>query len=800
MRNLILSTISVISLLACQTTQHERNSNRSSSSPKSTQNAAYNNVPSFGAGSGRTTISQTGEILARTQIPARYKTLPNGHRVLIGPGVGVAPPVYEDALDGNNISFETIPGIKETVTSVEKVADFRVELIRTPPNFQTVTETVVVSPATVEYDIIPPKYEWVDGEINGSSTETVFTPPTYETVTETVVVQEASTELIRVPLKYKKVNGKTVLLAPEQMTERVVPPMSKTFTRRVLKTPESTSKRTVPHIVKDGKTYMPVTKAQAIKRNVPAVTKEVTRRVIQTPASTQERIVNEPLYKEVTKVISKTPDQYVIRDITGHILKRFETADEFSKFKNNPYKRVTETPVSTFSADVDTASYSFVRQFIEQGQLPPPGSVRVEEMVNYFDYDYAQPETSSDPFKPSITVVPSPWNAETRLVHIGVQGYEASSQPSFAERPDMNLVFLIDVSGSMQPANKLPLLKKSFEPLIKQLRSNDTISIVTYAGYADVALDSVSGADKSAIRQAIAELGSGGSTAGAAGIQRAYELAAQNFKSEGTNRVILATDGDFNVGLSGIEALKAFISDKRKSDIYLSVLGYGVGNLKDDRMQVLAQNGNGIAAYIDSLKEARKFFGQDMGKNMLPIANDLKLQVEFNPKRVAEYRLIGYETRALKREDFNNDKVDAGDIGQGHAVTAIYEINPAGSSRQFVDPLRYGPEKQFSESSFSNEYGFLKIRYKRPGEEVSNLITTLIRDDSSFDAIDTAPQSTRFAAAVAAYGLKLRDDPYIDSMEWKYVTKLALNAKGSDIYGHRAEFVELTRSAQDLAE
>jgi len=344
------------------------------------------------------------------------------------------------------------------------------------------------------------------------------------------------------------------------------------------------------------------------------------------------------------------------------------------------------------------------------------------------------------------------------------------------------------------------LLKKSFEPLIKQLRPEDTVSIVTYAGYSAVALEPVSGKNKDKIREAINELGAGGSTAGAAGIQTAYELAAKNFDSEGTNRVILATDGDFNVGLSGIDALKAFISDKRKSGIYLSVLGFGQGNLKDHRMQTLAQNGNGIAGYIDSLKEARKFFGQDMGKNMLPIANDLKLQVEFNPERVSEYRLIGYETRALKRQDFNNDKVDAGDVGQGHSVTAIYEINPAGSPRQFVDPLRYGKETAETDLSFVNEYGFLKIRYKRPGEDKSRLLTASITDNSRFDSIDIAPNDTRFAVAVAAYGLKLRGDDYMDGINWQAVTDLALNAKGLDRFGHRAEFVELTRSAQAIGE
>ncbi len=802
MRQVFTMSIALTALIGCQTniktdvqdesTQKVMEAYQTVSPNTKGQFTVFDGTNSRVVESSQATVSQTGEILTRVLIPASYKTLPNGQRVL-DPNSDANHP---HSMGGEaNFVFETIPGETETKTRIEKVSDHSTELIVLPPQYETVTETVVVQPQSVHYETTPAEFGWVDGEIPGSTTEFLTTPPVYETVVEPVVVQEASTELVTVPAQYTEYEGKRVLISPARTMERTVPSVTKMESRRVVKTPAATRERVVPNIIKDGKTYMPIKPAEITEKTIPAVTKQVTRRVIKTPASTIEKTIDEPLYRKITEVVSKTPDEYVVRDQDGQIVKRFANLDEFAKFKNNPYKRVSDSPVSTFSSDVDTASYSFTRQFVKRGQKPPKDSIRVEEMVNYFDYEYDLPENEEVPFKPSITIVPSPWNAETRLVHIGVQGFNASAQ-SPETRPDMNLVFLIDVSGSMNRPNKLPLLKKSFEPLIKQLGPDDKVSIVTYAGHAGVALEPTSGRDKQTIRDAINQLGASGSTAGAAGIQTAYALAAKNFDAEGTNRVILATDGDFNVGLSDIEALKSFISDKRDSGIYLSVLGFGRGNLKDHLMQALAQNGNGIAGYIDSLKEARKFYTQDMAKNMLPIANDLKLQVEFNPERISEYRLLGYETRALKREDFNNDKVDAGDVGQGHAVTAIYEVNPKGSSRAFVDPLRYGKEAMETDLNFVNEFGFLKIRYKKPGDATSKLITAPITDTSRFDALDIAPRSTRFAVAVAAYGLKLRGDNFMDGMSWDAVTDLALGSKGLDPYGHRAEFVDLTRSAK----
>ena len=469
--------------------------------------------------------------------------------------------------------------------------------------------------------------------------------------------------------------------------------------------------------------------------------------------------------------------------------------DEFEAFQSNPYKRVKDTPVSTFSADVDTASYSFTRQYVKRGEMPPKDAVRVEEMINYFDYDYKVPRSRNTPFKPNISVVPSPWNSQTKLVHIGIKGYDIPER----KRPPMNLVFLVDVSGSMSAENKLPLLKRSFEQLVKQLNKDDKVSVVTYGETVETVLIPTRGDKTSNILAAIEPLQAQGSTAGEAGLQTAYRVAQQAFNDEGTNRVILATDGDFNIGISDPKELKSFIEKKRKSDIYLSVLGFGQGNVKDNRMQAMAQNGNGTAGYIDSVREAHKFFAVDMGKNLFPIADDVKIQVEFNPDLVEEYRLIGYETRSLARQDFNNDKVDAGDIGAGHTVTAIYEITPTNGSGAFVDPLRYGSntagQTASVQSEFGNEYGFVKLRYKLPGQDSSKLITTSIQTSDEYKAMASAPKSTRWASAVSAYGLKLRGDSYVDGFAWGDVTRLAQDAKGEDRYGYQAEFIDLTRNA-----
>ncbi len=477
---------------------------------------------------------------------------------------------------------------------------------------------------------------------------------------------------------------------------------------------------------------------------------------------------------------------------------RDEGRDKFEEFKVNPVKSVQREPVSTFSIDVDTTSYSFIRNALNRGQDINPDSVRVEEMINYFDYDYAVPEDKSEPFKPTVAVYQTPWNADTKLMHIGIKGYELTG-----DKPRSNLVFLIDVSGSMDSPDKLPLLKNSLKMLLDTLDEDDTVALVTYAGHAGVALEPTSVENKRRIISAINRLGAGGSTAGAQGIKTAYDLAQDNFDKEAVNRVILATDGDFNVGTSNPDELKRLVERKRKSGIFLSVLGFGSGNYNDHIMQSLAQNGNGNAAYIDNLNEARKVLVDEASSTLFPIAKDVKIQVEFNPLKVSEYRLIGYETRALKREDFNNDRIDAGDIGAGHTVTAIYEIATDGGSINHppVDDLRYQksvtPSREVPASEtgeYGNEYAFLKMRYKLPDEDKSNLITRPITNKDVQDAVGV---DIRFAAAVAAFGQLLHGDSFIGDFSYDDIIELAESGRGHDKFGYRSEFINLVRLAKN---
>ena len=459
----------------------------------------------------------------------------------------------------------------------------------------------------------------------------------------------------------------------------------------------------------------------------------------------------------------------------------------------NPVKRVAEEPVSTFSIDVDTAAYANVRRFLNEGGAPPHDAVRVEELINYFDYGYAKPTAQEPPFKPTVAVVPSPWSKDRQLLHIGVQGYATPR----AGQPPLNLVFLIDTSGSMSGPDRLPLAKKALNVLIDQLRPEDRVSMVAYAGSAGAVLSPTDGRSKLKMRCALTALQSGGSTAGGQGLELAYALAKQNLDPKAVNRVILMTDGDFNVGIDDPTRLKDFVADQRKSGVYLSVYGFGRGNYNDTMMQALAQNGNGTAAYIDGLQEARKLLRDDFDSALFPIADDVKIQVEFNPAKVSEYRLIGYETRLLNREDFNNDQVDAGEVGSGAAVTAIYEITPVGA-RPSSDPLRYGAKPSPAVAGGS-ELAFLKIRYKPPGGSTSKLIERPIGAGDVRASLAAAPEATRFAVAVAAYGQKLRGDPWVDAgFDWNAVTSLAQGARGDDPYGLRAEFVQLTRAAKDV--
>ena len=479
-----------------------------------------------------------------------------------------------------------------------------------------------------------------------------------------------------------------------------------------------------------------------------------------------------------------------------------ENRDKHSLAAPSPVLHVVDAPVSTFSIDVDTASYAFARRALNAGQLPQRASVRVEEMINYFPYDYPRPESAAAPFRPTVTVAPSPWAPGNKLIHIAIKGYDIER----SERPRANIVLLVDVSGSMAPADRLPLLKNAYRLLLDELQPQDSVAIVTYANGVATALPPTRAAHKQRILAAIERLGAGGGTAGADGLQRAYQLAQENFDPSGVNRIILGTDGDFNLGISDTGQLKSFIEQKRASGIFLSVLGVGHGNYNDDLMQALAQNGNGAAAYIDTLSEARKVLAQEVSSTLFPIARDVKIQIEFNPAAVSDYRLIGYETRALKREDFNNDKVDAGDIGSGHTVTAIYEITPRGAPGP-VDDLRYGADKartseaprvapNVAPGADDSEYGFLKLRYKLPSEDTSRLISVPVTRALEVARIEDAPREMRFSLAVAAFGQLLQGAQYLKDFGYDQVLALAGGARGEDAFGYRAEFMNLARLAK----
>ncbi|MEM7547471.1 MAG: VWA domain-containing protein [Pseudomonadota bacterium] len=465
------------------------------------------------------------------------------------------------------------------------------------------------------------------------------------------------------------------------------------------------------------------------------------------------------------------------------VIQQPEVRDQFANADANPVKLVTEAPVSTFSIDVDTASYAWMRRSLREGQMPDPQSVRVEELINYFPYDYKAPDSAETAFAVSTTLTEAPWAAGRQLLHIGIRGYQPEA------RPRANFTFLIDTSGSMSSPDKLPLLLTSFRLMLDSLGDDDTVAIVTYAGSSSVALEPTKVADKGAILDALDRLQSGGGTAGAAGINTAYRLAEDRFDEDAINRVILATDGDFNIGAASVDEMKTLIAEKRETGVFLSVLGFGRGNLNDDLMQTLAQEGNGQAAYIDTLAEARKALVEETA-SLMPIAKDVKIQIEFNPAAVQDYRLIGYETRALNREDFNNDKVDAGEIGAGHRVTAIYEITPVGGPTR-IDDLRYQSVAEQAEAP--KELAFLKLRHKAPDADESQLTETAIAPDET-----EAGEEARFAIAVAGFGQVLRGSTHLG--DWSYDDALALasGARGEDRFGYRAEFLDLVRLARSL--
>jgi Ca-activated chloride channel homolog len=473
-------------------------------------------------------------------------------------------------------------------------------------------------------------------------------------------------------------------------------------------------------------------------------------------------------------------------------VKDFNTED-YDHIIENKFLSVKQNPLSTFSIDVDEAAYSNVRRFIENGSLPPAGAVRIEEMINYFDYTYSKP-TGDEPFSVNTEISGCPWNPQHRLIHIGLLGKEIS----FDNLPASNLVFLVDVSGSMDEPNKLPLVQESMKMLIDKLRDQDKVAIVVYAGQAGLVLESTSGRKKGIIKEAIDKLEAGGSTAGGEGIQLAYRIAAENFIKEGNNRIILATDGDFNVGMSSDDELVRLIEEKRKSGIYLSVLGYGMGNYKDNKMQQLADNGNGNHSYIDNINEAKKVLVNEFGSTLFTIAKDVKLQIEFNPEHVAAYRLIGYENRMLAAEDFNDDNKDAGELGSGHTVTALYEIIPAGVKDEFVksiDSLKYQANER-KKTGNSDEVMTIKLRYKKPSEEKSQLIVHTAKDNQI--AISATSDNFRFSAAVAEFGLLLRNSAFKQQSNFHQVISLATSAKGQDLNGYRAEFISVVEKANIL--
>ncbi len=467
--------------------------------------------------------------------------------------------------------------------------------------------------------------------------------------------------------------------------------------------------------------------------------------------------------------------------------------ENYLHFDGNPVKRVAEQQVSTFSIDVDTGSYANVRRMLNEGRIPPKDAVRVEELINYFSYQDKAPGQQGVPFRVTTELGPNPWNDKTRLLRVGIKAWEMSRD----QRPASNLVFLMDVSGSMHSADKLPLLKRSLKLLSRQLDKDDRVSLVVYAGASGVVLEPTPGNQVARIELALEQLAAGGSTNGAAGIRLAYAKAREAFIKDGINRVILATDGDFNVGTVSHQALIDLIEQQRKQGIALTTLGFGGGNYNDHLMEQLADHGDGNHAYIDTLMEAQKVLVDEMGGTLQTVASDVKIQIEFNPAKVAEYRLIGYENRLLKREDFNNDKVDAGEIGAGHSIMALYEVALTGSGGNRVDPLRYGSKAQ-TDTADSGELAHLKLRYKDPGVEQSRLLGHVIRGSDEVPDLADTSEDYRFSAAVAAFAQQLRGGQYLEGFGFSQIRRLAARSRGDDAYGYRGDFLRLVSLAGSL--
>lgn len=547
--------------------------------------------------------------------------------------------------------------------------------------------------------------------------------------------------------------------------------------------------------------------SEPVVKNNPATPAEPTHKVTKPqPQAMEEKAIVAP--DRLVALAKKKPESErkyapIIADIGGVMTENYSSynlrapsaptnRDKFAPIEDNGVTSVAETPVSTFSIDVDTGAYAVVRRFLNQGQLPPTDAVRIEELINYFDYNYLPPSDGEQPFSVSTEISRTPWNKSSRLVQIGIKGREIERK----SRPATNLVFLIDVSGSMSSQDKLPLLKSAFRLLVNQLDARDRVSMVVYAGASGVVLEPTPGSEKGKIMAALEQLSAGGSTHGSAGIKLAYAMAEQGRIKDGINRVILATDGDFNVGTVNHEQLIDLIELERAKGITLTTLGFGQGNYNDHLMEQLADKGNGNYAYIDTINEARKVLVEELSATLETIARDVKIQIEWNPAVVSEYRLIGYENRVLAQEDFNNDKVDAGDIGAGHTVTALYEITLVGEKGR-LDPLRYSTDKKNSKGK-TGEIAFLKLRYKEPEGSNSNLITKPIRLSTIIDDIKQTSDNFRFSAAVAGFGQLLRGGRYTESFNYEEAAELVRNARGEDKFGYRGEFLRLVSLAGSL--
>ncbi len=474
---------------------------------------------------------------------------------------------------------------------------------------------------------------------------------------------------------------------------------------------------------------------------------------------------------------------------TQPVLPVDENRENYADTVISKIQQVLVNPVSTFSTDVDTASYTNARRYLMGGQLPPVDAVRVEEFINYFDYQLASPESIDEPIGIETELMPTPWNENTQLMRVSLQAYRSNMD----DLPPLNLVFLLDVSGSMNAADKLPLMQRSFNLLVNQLRPQDHVAIAVYAGDSGVVLEPTSGDQKAQIMNAINNLRAGGSTHGSAGIHLAYQLAQQNFKTDSINRVILGTDGDFNVGTTNLDALKDLIEKKRDTGVFLNVLGFGTGNYNDYLMEELSNHGNGSAYYIDSFQEARKIFAEQLTSTLQTVAKDVKIQVEFNPAQVAEYRLIGYDNRLLEREDFNNDKIDAGEMGAGHTVTALYEIVTTDSEFRFTDPLRYQDTASATKSN-SQELAFVKVRYKKPSEQHSQLMSIPVTRTHT----KTASNAMLLASAVAGFAEHLRNSPYLTDWAYPLALKSIEQSLAEDRWGYRQELLQLVKNAQAI--